>query len=114
MAFDFPAWLKGVMEKQNGEGKPLYSPETVQDLVALVLIASKRPIEKLSGPAASIFGAFLIRTGLDKLKPAEFQKALDAYFKAHPLPKELVSSFQYEFQREPTGKKQKMFRPIRG
>jgi hypothetical protein len=39
---------------------------------------------------------------------------LDACFKAHPLPPELIENVQAEFRREPAGKKQKTFRPIRG
>jgi hypothetical protein len=114
MAFDLGAWLGGILEKKNGEGKPLYAPETVQDIVAMIVLAGKMPIDKLSEPVAKVFGAFIMRSGLDKVKAPDFKKALDAYFKAHPLPPELIKSFQTEYQREPAGKKLKSFRVISG
>jgi hypothetical protein len=114
MAFDLGAWLAGIQEQKNGEGKPLYAPETLQDIVAMIVLAGKMPIDKLSEPVAKVFGAFILRSGLDKAKAADFKKALDAYFKAHPLPAELIRSFQAEYRREPTGKKLKSFRVISG
>jgi len=114
MAFDLAAWLGSKLEQKNAKGERLYPLETLQDMVALMVLSGKQAIDKLPEPLSTMLGAFIVRTGLDKVKPDAFKAALDKYFKAHPLPKELVDSFQAEFRREPTGKQQKGFRPIRG
>lgn len=114
MAFDFGAWLRSKADEKNGEGQPLYPPEVLQDLVALVVLSTPEGLKDLGTEAASLVGQFAIRSGLNDAKPGEFKALLDKYFSAHPLPKELVQSFQTEFQREPSGKKQKLVRQIRG
>ncbi|MBK7862653.1 MAG: hypothetical protein IPJ65_29405 [Archangiaceae bacterium] len=101
MAFNFGVWLEKVMAQRNPAGGPLYSPTTVQDLVALVLLSSKQPLDKLPENISTIFGAFLMRSGMNKVKdPAALKQAMGAYFKAHPLPPSLVHNFQAEFRRD--------------
>ena len=106
MAFNVATWLTGLMEQKNAQGGPLYPPETLQDFVALVLLSQDKPLGPLPDDVAKILGAFLARSGLERVKePAALQKALGDYFRAHPLPAALVDSFQAEFKREPQGKK---------
>ena len=115
MAFNFGAWLQQMMNEPGPHGAPRYSPETLQDLVALVLLSGKEPLGEVPDEASKILGAFLLRTGLkDVKKGPELKKALDTYFSSHPLPPELVQSLQAEFQREPSGKQTRSMRPIRG
>src|SRR5438045_2785182 len=102
MAFNFGAWLQQVMEEQGEGGAPRYSAETVQDLVALILLSSKEPLGPVADDVSKILGAFLARTGLKDVNGApELQQAMAKYFEGHPLPAELLASLQAEFKREP-------------
>jgi len=99
MAFDFGAWLQKAMEEKGEGGTSLYSPETLQDVVALALISGGEPLTGLPPPVAKILGSFFIRAGVTGA--ADPKQALEAYFAQHPVPPALTESLQRELKRNP-------------
>jgi hypothetical protein len=100
MAFNIETWLSQMMEQKDSAGRPLYSTETLQDVVALVLLSGDEPFGPVPDPLAKILAAFMTRSGMTTATDAaSLQKALDGYFAAHPLPASLTASLQAEFRR---------------
>ena len=114
MGLDLASWLEKMRDEKNGEGLPLFSAETLQDFVALMLLSGgDASVENVPPAYKRLVGAFVMRAGLTGAKGPAFEKALESYFERVPLPTYLVDSFQVEFKREPTTKKKKSGRTIR-
>jgi hypothetical protein len=114
MAFNMGSWLEKLRDEKTADGKPKYSTETLQDLIALIIFSSGESLDGFNEPVTGILGAFAGRSGLADAKAEEYPAKFNKYFDEHPVPKELVDSFQAQFKRDPGNQLKQVLRMIRG